>query len=236
MRVINNAIIYSAVTVLKNGIGFFLLPLYTAFLTPADYGIVGIITSMTRFLSVIMLLAMHGAGTRFHYTIAKNGGKLELLWGTVYAFVLLNGLFVTVLLAATHRYVVEPFFDNIPFYPYLLLGILISFFQAGYQIYHSYLRTTQDGRRVGILDFSIFVVKLTLTVGLVVIFDMKAVGVILALAVTQFAFFVIGFFNLKPMAAILPASVHAPDFPSRRKPSIPKSPSVRMAISSRLLR
>ena len=42
------------------------------------------------------------------------------------------------------------------------------------------------------------------------------------------------FFKRKPIAAIFPASVHAPDLPSFRNPSTPKSARVWMAISSRL--
>jgi hypothetical protein len=48
-------------------IGFLLLPVYTAFLTPEDYGIVEMVAVIGALLTVFMRLGVPGAVTRYYY-------------------------------------------------------------------------------------------------------------------------------------------------------------------------
>ena len=71
-KLLKNSGIYVIVSMLQKCISFFLLPLYTAFLTPADYGILNVVSSISSLLSVFFLLSLNSAGARFYYTYLND--------------------------------------------------------------------------------------------------------------------------------------------------------------------
>ena len=71
-KILQNSAIYTVIMVLQKGISFFLMPLYTAFLSPVDYGILGVVSSISSFLSVFISLGLETAAARFYYK--NNGG------------------------------------------------------------------------------------------------------------------------------------------------------------------
>ncbi len=183
---------------IKNGIGLFLLPVYTVYLTPGDYGVVSVVTSLVSFFSLVVMLSMPGAGVRFHYDCADDEDRRKTLWGTIYTFVILFSVALTGGLVLGHRVLVDPFFGDVPFTPYLLLGLLTCLFQAGFNVFQAYLRAGQQGERYGAYDMAFFLVKVGLTLTLVVVFEMAALGVILALAATQLLFSLVSHLRLAP--------------------------------------
>ena len=63
-RIFSNIANYGIGGLLPQVIGFFLLPVYTRFLTPEDYGIVEVVGSVGALLFVFIRLGMGGAITR----------------------------------------------------------------------------------------------------------------------------------------------------------------------------
>src|SRR5215467_4945561 len=53
--------IYGLGSVLLRSINVLMLPLYTRFLTPADYGIVAVTSALTAFLSIVLPLSLYSA-------------------------------------------------------------------------------------------------------------------------------------------------------------------------------
>src|SRR5690554_1698855 len=66
-KVLKGASMYSLGDVLVKASGFFLIPLYTRVLTPADYGIVGYLQVFSGFLVVVLGFGFYGAQTRYYY-------------------------------------------------------------------------------------------------------------------------------------------------------------------------
>ena len=60
-----NTIYYSLGELLPKVISFLLLPLYTRYLSPSDYGIVSYTTTITTFLSVIGMLGLNSHVLRY---------------------------------------------------------------------------------------------------------------------------------------------------------------------------
>ena len=81
-KVLKNSTLYTFTTLLQKGAAFFLLPLYTAYLTPEDYGITSVVTSVSTFMAVLIMMALNGAATRFHYRNTDENYR-KVLWGTV---------------------------------------------------------------------------------------------------------------------------------------------------------
>ena len=64
---LKDSVIYGAGRALHKFLVALLLPLYTAFLTPSDYGILGMVVTVTTFLDVLVTLGFDVAFSRFYF-------------------------------------------------------------------------------------------------------------------------------------------------------------------------
>lgn len=198
LKLIKNFIFYSGANLLQKAIGFFLLPLYTHFLTTEDYGKVNIVTSITGLLTVFYMLSLEGAGTRFHYKYGPGGERVKEIWGTLLLFLTVNGFLLTALLLGGHRILLDPFANGIPFYPYLLLGLISVSLTPAYNLFQCFLQASQSGLHFGLNNLVFFLLNTGFAILTVVVLDMRATGVLLALAVTNGIYFAYSFLAFAP--------------------------------------
>ena len=189
-KLVQNSAIYSIITILQRGISFFLLPLYTAFLTPADYGVMNIVTTVTSLLSLFFLLGLTGAASRFYFQHKDDEQYIKELWGTILTFVIINSIILGSIFMLFHKYLIDPIVGNIPFYPYFILGIATTIVSPLYLFFQNYLQTKQQGIKYGINLLSNFLIQTGLIILFVAGFKMGVLGVLLAQLITAFLFFI----------------------------------------------
>lgn len=194
-KILGNSVIYTAVTVLQRCISFFLLPLYTAYLTPADYGITGVVGSVSGLLAIFCTLGLSAAGSRFYYKYKEDADYSRRLYGTIVWTILINTAFFGGLFLALHKWIVDPMLGEIDFYPCVLVGLLNVLVTPLYSLYQSYLQTIQNGIKFGINAMLHFLMTLGLTILFVVVYRMGALGVLLANLITSVVFFIYVFFD-----------------------------------------
>lgn len=111
---------YGLGDLLTRAIAFLLIPVYTRYLSPADYGILGVASSLTAVLGIVYPLGLNAAAMRFYYDAPDETARRELL-GTLALAVLGIGLALTLALAATPLGAVlfGAAVRDIPFSPYI---------------------------------------------------------------------------------------------------------------------
>ena len=82
-KIFQNTAIYMVVMVLQKGLSFFLLPLYTSFLSPSDYGILGVVTSISSLLAVFITMGLDADAARYYYKNNQDANFSKRLYGTV---------------------------------------------------------------------------------------------------------------------------------------------------------
>lgn len=174
---------------MQKGINFLLIPVLTIYLSTYDYGVIALIISINAFLNVFYLLALPGTLNRFYYEYQPNSPEVKRLFGTIISFVLINSFLVSFLILIFKDYVLTPFLDEVPFYPYMLLGLVSVVLNPCYTIYQSSLQARQEGVRFGKNNAAFFFVNLSLLLMAVLVFNMGAEGVLGALAITNILFF-----------------------------------------------
>lgn len=189
-KILQNSAIYSAISFLQKGISFFLLPLYTAYLTPSDYGVLNVITSVTSLLSLLFLVGLQGAGTRFYYKYKDDIEYGKRLWGSLTLFVIINSVVLGSLCIIFHKYLIDPLIGNISFYPYVFVGILYTIASPLYLFYQTYLQARQEGLTYGINSLLNFLVNIGLIIFFVVYLEMGVLGVLFANLLTAVLFFI----------------------------------------------
>jgi O-antigen/teichoic acid export membrane protein len=65
-KVLSNSIIYTLGGIITKCFAFFLLPLYTAYLTPEDYGITSIVTTFLNISSFVVSFSLYAAVLRLY--------------------------------------------------------------------------------------------------------------------------------------------------------------------------
>jgi O-antigen/teichoic acid export membrane protein len=179
---IKDSIFYIIPSILSRGIGFFLLPLYTRILSPADYGafdlfmVAGSLVSLTIALEVSQGLARH-------YPDAKKEGQ-----GAVFAS---TGLSFTVICYAIALLVAFPFADSLSYH---LTGkdtyaaefrlALIYFLANGIYLYlQSYLRWDLQSKQFAISSIIVTLVTALTAVFLAGVQGMGLLGILWALII-----------------------------------------------------
>lgn len=124
---IKNTIIYGLGSLLINGFNFLLIPLYTSFLSPEEYGTLSITNIFTLLVSTFLGLGLQAAATRYYFDF-KEKSDLDSYLFSLGLGVISIGLILSIILSIIGYYFFDNIFTSVKFYPYLLICIWIGFF------------------------------------------------------------------------------------------------------------
>jgi O-antigen/teichoic acid export membrane protein len=156
-KFITSAGIYVFGSSLQKGAGFLLIPLYTRFLSPSDYGIVGLATSVQGVLTIILGLGLYGAIARYYYEYKDDPEALRSYISSTVLFLAGTALIISLLLSKWGSYLWGPIVGSqVDFDPYIRLAIGLSFCDAIIQIPLVLYRTSQRAIPFVLAQFSIF--------------------------------------------------------------------------------
>jgi len=189
-KFLRNSGIYVVVSVLQKAISFFLLPVYTAFLTPDDYGTLNVVMSISALLSLFFFLSLTSAAARFHYTHLDDELQIKKIWGTITLFVVINSVFLGAVFILSHRFLLDPFIKGIDFYPFMFLGIMNAILSPLYLSFQNYLQVKQDGFRYGTNILVNFLLNVGLILFFVVVLKKGVIGILLANVITSIVFLI----------------------------------------------
>lgn len=122
-RLAKNSFGFSIGTILSDAIGFFLLPVYTRYLTPVDYGILSITSVLGSILAIFLIFGQGGAIGRFYYDYHHDSTKLRDYLSTVCLSVGLISFAICVILCLLGDSFFSIFISDVPFNPYIILVI-----------------------------------------------------------------------------------------------------------------
>ncbi len=186
-----SSLVYTVSNLLQRGISFFLLPLYTHFLAPEDYGILAVVTTLSGFLSILFTWSMPAAIGRFYFDYRDDPDALREFWGTVICSILFFSFAGGVLLLWAGPVILKPIMGDIPFWPFFAIGIGTLVFQPFFQIFLSTLQVQGLAGRYALYSTIQLVINLALVLTLVVLLKWKAEGPLFASLATSIIFFLI---------------------------------------------
>lgn len=104
--------------------GVFLLPLYWQKLTPADYGVIALITTLGSGQALISVLNLDASVQRFYYEWAEQVRRRNL--GALWVWSWVGVLASTALFLLVWPWLNPLIFPNVPYYPLIFLGIIAN--------------------------------------------------------------------------------------------------------------
>lgn len=88
---LKHSAIYGIGQLLSRLASVLLLPVYTSYLSPADYGVVAILDFFGNILAILIGAGMGAAATRYHFE-TKDASERSQVWWTGLAFVVVTGM------------------------------------------------------------------------------------------------------------------------------------------------
>lgn len=180
-KVLKNSLIYTFSNLLLKVFSFFLLPLYTAYLTTSDYGTVDLVKTFTGSMSFVVVLCLYQAIIRFYADVKDDLKATKELFGTVLTFTFISGLFWLGFISIFRVWFGKLFFKGVDFYPTVLLGLLSMNFMCLYNVYQQILKAQENARKSAYTSILYFFLNLIFSVWLVVYKKLGANGVLIAM-------------------------------------------------------
>ncbi|MBR1493949.1 MAG: polysaccharide biosynthesis protein [Acidaminococcaceae bacterium] len=184
--VIYNALIYTASGLLLRCFSFFLLPLYTAYLTTEDYGIISLAASFIETAAFVVAFSLFSAVMRFYVDLKEDSKRLKRFYGTVSLFVFLSSIFFGVILTVFYSYLSRFIFAGVPYYPVIFVSLVALVFHCQQVIFDTILRSQQQAKKSSLISIAFFIFNAVLTIVFICIFKLGAVGVIAASGIAYF--------------------------------------------------
>jgi O-antigen/teichoic acid export membrane protein len=123
---LKNISFYSIGNIIPQAAGFILLPIYTRYLTPSDYGIISSMQVLSAILTVFFTIAIDRSIYRLYFDYKTDKDKRDYL-GTITISIFFISMIILLLLFV-FKGVVGGIYKTIEFYPYYVYAILTAFF------------------------------------------------------------------------------------------------------------
>jgi O-antigen/teichoic acid export membrane protein len=176
---IRHSAVYGLGNVVAKAIGFLMVPFYTHFLAPADYGMLEILDISMSLLGMVLNMGMAAALMRC-YSLAPTLPQKNRVVSTAFLFVTLTGLLTFVVGAA-----VTPQASHMllgPNVPSSFLLMAFSSFVLGYiaNLPRTYLRALEASGSFVMVDSAALFLMLGLNIYFIAVLKIGAVGILLS--------------------------------------------------------
>ena len=175
-KLIKNTALYSLGEILPRALSFILLPIYTRYLSPGDYGITSYTHTIILFLYVLGAFGLNTFVLRYYF-IYEEEEKQKTLIGTAFLSIALINIVIIVGAFIIMPEIIEKYSIQVPWNPYFKLAFIINFFDCLSIIPSVVYRVRQDAMKFVALSFSRTLLTVLLTVYCLSIKNLGVLGV-----------------------------------------------------------
>ncbi len=179
-KLVLNSILYSFSGLLTKCFNFFLMPLYTAYLTTEDYGITSLVHTFLTTMGFVVAFSMFSAVTRFYVDLKHDPEKLKRFYGTIVSVVFISSAFFGVLLTIFRAPLSKYVFSGVDYYPVIFVTLISLAFHCQHIIFDLILRSQQKALKSSIFSLIYFCTTALFNIIFVVVMRMGAIGSLLA--------------------------------------------------------
>ena len=174
-KLLKNTIYYSIGEILPRVISFLLLPIYTRYLTPADYGIISYTSTIIIFLYVLGAFALNSYVLRFYFIHTEEQERRSII-GTAQLAILGLNTIILGLAFVLMPFVIERYQIQVPWNPYFRYAFIINFLDCLSIIPMVIYRVRQEAIKFVILGFTRTLLTVLLTIYFVVFLKRGVIG------------------------------------------------------------
>lgn len=174
-----NSIMYSGGNILLKAFSFFLIPLYTAYLSTEQYGVINLAASFSTVLAYIIVFGLQYSVKRYYTEYKNSREKVTRMYSTAINFVLLFSLTVILLFAPTASlwsYYLLPGLEI----KIVILAVLIACTTGLTMLYQEILKGMQQAKKSVMVTYVMFFLLVSMNILAVVWLKLGAMGILLS--------------------------------------------------------
>jgi O-antigen/teichoic acid export membrane protein len=165
-KIIKNTSFYTIGNILPQAVSFFLLPIYTHYLTPADYGIISSLQVLNSILTIFFTLAIDRSVYRLYFDHKTETDRKDYLGTITIALFFISC--IVLLLVFVFRETVGQIYKSIQFYPYYSYAILSAFFAVFQIMPKIYFQVNEKAGKFVLISIAQFILNAVFTLWFVV--------------------------------------------------------------------
>jgi O-antigen/teichoic acid export membrane protein len=177
LRLSRHSIIYGLGAAIGSVVGFFLIPLYTRYLTPSDYGVLQIFTATTSALGVFFILGISAALFRSYY-LYDDAGKRREVASTAFLFLTASSTVLTLLLIGLSGSFSSLLFHSSEYTSYFRIIFLTLFCNTGIALGLAVFQARQQPTRYALVTVIQVVMSIALNIVFVMVLHRGVLGIL----------------------------------------------------------
>lgn len=175
-KIIKNTLLYTLSNILPQAVAFILLPLYTKYLLPEEYGIVNAMVVVQGILAIFFSLSIERSIIRMYWDYPE---KEKLFLGTLTISITTLSVIVLVVSMVLKDFL-QILFKDIEFYPFYVFTIILSFSLTFSLVPKNYFRLKNKAKEFFIISLVELVLNTILIIFFLVYLKESALGIIKA--------------------------------------------------------
>jgi len=179
-----HSLIYVVGQALSRAVGFFMIPVYTRFIAPTNYGAMELIEIMTAAAAIIISLGVAESMSRFYYA-EKDQIKRNQVVSTVIIGFGIIGLPIVLLFISISGLVSSIVLEEGQYRYYLQIAMTASWFGMLCEVGYSYLRMLYKAKIFVTLTTIQLVIALSLNIYFVVFMKLNILGIFYSTLITE---------------------------------------------------
>jgi O-antigen/teichoic acid export membrane protein len=182
-----HAVTYGISTVLSRAIGFVMIPIYTRYLSPSDYGVLEILELAMNLLSIIVGVGLADAVARFFYLYETEEGKSEVVSSALILLSLLTGITGAIGYVYSNSLSII-LFSGAQYSDYVRVSLISFVFSTVLELPLVYIRARERSFSYSTISIARLVVGLGLNIFFLVYMKLGVIGILYSSLISSIVF------------------------------------------------
>lgn len=172
-----HSLIYSVGNIFSQGMGFIMIPVYTRYLTPQDYGVIELLDLTSHVLAMIIGARLSFTLLRFYYEYSEETHRKEVVSTVLISIFCMNLIALSMLIPLNETFSLVIFGDAqfAPYYTVIFITLCLSLIN---EVGLTYLRARQQSLAFSCISLSNLIIGLSLNIYFIVFLQLGIWGVL----------------------------------------------------------
>lgn len=182
--ILKHSTTYSIANLLSRMVSFIMIPIYTRFLTPADYGILELITISLSMLSIVISSGITDAVSRFYFDYKNIKDKNKVISVGLISFIVLAAVSFAIL-SPINGFLSKVLLGSSEYGSFLVIALGYMSLSFILELIFAYFRVTHQSLKLTLSNLGGLVVSLSFNILFVVVLQIGVRGILLATLISQ---------------------------------------------------
>jgi O-antigen/teichoic acid export membrane protein len=175
---VKDSFIYTLGAFLIKAFGFFLIPVYTRFLSVEEYGILALLNVILQLASFVLLLGVSSASMRLYFDAEADEDYRKRVYGNALILLLVFPTLLILLTLPVGSSLAKRFLPSVPYLPFIFVILLVALCDPVQKLALGLMRVRRQARNYVAYTMSLFLLETAAVIVAVVLMKKGLKGVV----------------------------------------------------------